>query len=57
MLVQAKAYVSVIDRAHPPSDLMGSQVKFYQTDITVVEDIEKAVEETVAWTQETGGLN
>ncbi|KIK62015.1 hypothetical protein GYMLUDRAFT_165638 [Collybiopsis luxurians FD-317 M1] len=56
MLVQAKAYVSILDRAPPPSELISSQVKFYETDITVVSQIEKAVEETVNWTKQTGAV-
>jgi len=56
MLVHANAYVSILDRAPPPSDIEGPQVKFFQTDITVVSDIEKAVEETVAWTKQTDAL-
>ncbi|KAE9394843.1 3-hydroxyacyl-CoA dehydrogenase [Gymnopus androsaceus JB14] len=47
MLVHANAYVSILDRAPPPSDIEGPQVKFFQTDITIVSDIEKAVEETI----------
>lgn len=54
MLVQANAYVSILDRAPPPSVIEGDQVRFFQTDITLVGAIEKAVEETVAWTKETG---
>jgi len=54
MLVQANAYVAILDRAPPPSVIEGDQVRFFQTDITLVGAIEKAVEETVAWTKETG---
>ncbi|KAJ3813477.1 3-hydroxyacyl-CoA dehydrogenase [Lentinula aff. lateritia] len=54
MLVQAKSYVSILDREPPPSDIIGAQVKFFPTDITVINDIEKAVDETVNWTKQTG---
>ncbi|KAJ3890873.1 3-hydroxy-acyl-CoA-dehydrogenase [Lentinula edodes] len=54
MLVQAKSYISILDREPPPSDIIGAQVKFYPTDITVVNDIEKAVDGTVNWTKQTG---
>ncbi|KAJ4470161.1 3-hydroxyacyl-CoA dehydrogenase [Lentinula aciculospora] len=56
MLIQAKSYVSILDRAPPPSDIIGLQVSFYQMDITVVADIERAVEDTVNWTQQTGAV-
>lgn len=56
MLVHANAYVSILDRAPPPSDIEGPQAKFFQTDITIVSDIEKAVEEAVAWTKQTDAL-
>jgi len=56
MLIQAKAYISILDKSPPPENVIGPQVKFYQTDIAVVADIEKAVEETVAWTTQTGAI-
>jgi len=56
MLVQAQAYVSILDRSPPPDNIVGPQVKFYQIDITIVAEIEKAVEETVAWTKQTGAI-
>ncbi|KAF5384612.1 hypothetical protein D9757_007491 [Collybiopsis confluens] len=57
MLVQSKACVSILDRAPPPSQLSTTpQVKFLETDITVVSQIEKAVEETVNWTKQTGAI-
>ncbi|RDB23573.1 hypothetical protein Hypma_008908 [Hypsizygus marmoreus] len=52
-LLNAKAYVSVVDRSPPPSDLPTSHVKFIQTDITRVEQVEKAVEDTVTWASQT----
>lgn len=33
-----------------------SKVKFYELDITQVEDIVKVVEQVVAWTKETGAF-
>ncbi|KAK7033900.1 hypothetical protein VNI00_012524 [Paramarasmius palmivorus] len=53
-LVEAKAFVSILDRSPPPPDLASSQIRFFQVDITKVDEIEKAVEETVAWAKETG---
>jgi NAD(P)-dependent dehydrogenase (short-subunit alcohol dehydrogenase family) len=44
----------VLDLAEPPSSLPLKRVRFFQTDITKVEDIEKAVEGVVLWANETG---
>jgi NAD(P)-dependent dehydrogenase (short-subunit alcohol dehydrogenase family) len=56
-LLTSDAYVSIVD-LKPPQDpgLSSSRVKFFQTDISKVEDIEKAVEGVVVWTKETGAL-
>lgn len=51
-LLAGKAYVSIVDRAPPPSDL--PCVKYFQTDITQLSEVKDAVEKTVAWTTETG---
>ncbi|THU81237.1 3-hydroxyacyl-CoA dehydrogenase [Dendrothele bispora CBS 962.96] len=53
LLVKLKAYVSILDRVQPPSDLSTSCIKYYETDITSIEDIQRAVDGTVAWTSET----
>ena len=54
-LLTSDGYVSIID-LKPPRDfkLASSSVKFFQTDITKVEEIGKAAGGTVAWTKETG---
>ncbi|KAF9266710.1 3-hydroxy-acyl-CoA-dehydrogenase [Marasmius fiardii PR-910] len=54
-LLEEKAFVSVLDLSSPPKDI-GSlpRVKFFKTDITKVDEIEKAVDGTVEWTQSTG---
>jgi len=53
-LHRAGAYVSVLDLNENKSLLseLGSRVKFFKVDITKVEDIEAAIEGTVAWTSE-----
>ncbi|KAF5342998.1 hypothetical protein D9758_013700 [Tetrapyrgos nigripes] len=53
LFVTHKGYVSVLDVEPPPSDLPSSRVKYFKTDITSVQDIQKAVDGTVAWTNET----
>ncbi|KAJ7173480.1 3-hydroxy-acyl-CoA-dehydrogenase [Mycena filopes] len=53
-LISADAYISILDRSPPPKDLATSRVKFFQTDITEVDQIEKAVNGTVEWTAVTG---
>jgi hypothetical protein len=46
-LLSAGAYVSIIDRAPPPSSLSSHHVKFFKADITILAEIEAAVEATV----------
>ena len=53
-LLKTNAYVSILDRAQPPSDLPTSHVKFFKLDITKLEEIQAAVDGTVAWTLQTG---
>ena len=55
-LLTSHAYILIIDLKPPNKDLKLtlSCVKFFQTDITKVDKIEKAVEGTVAWLKETG---
>ncbi|KAJ7604064.1 3-hydroxyacyl-CoA dehydrogenase [Roridomyces roridus] len=52
-LLAADAYVSILDRTPPPSDLPASRTKFFQIDITKLPDIERAVNGTVEWTAST----
>ncbi|KAJ7498053.1 3-hydroxyacyl-CoA dehydrogenase [Mycena galericulata] len=49
-LISANAYISILDRSPPPAELPTSRVKFFETDITKVEEIERAVDGTVEWT-------
>jgi NAD(P)-dependent dehydrogenase (short-subunit alcohol dehydrogenase family) len=53
-LLTSDAYVSILD-LNPPKDseLDSSRIKFFQTDISNVEEIEKAVDGTVTWTKGT----
>jgi 3-hydroxyacyl-CoA dehydrogenase / 3-hydroxy-2-methylbutyryl-CoA dehydrogenase len=55
-LLASHAFISIVDLKPSPEDseLSSTRVKFFQTDITKVDEIEKAVEGTVAWTKETG---
>lgn len=55
-LLQANAYVAILDLRPPPTSRISdsSRLKFFQTDITKVEDIEKAVDGAVKWTKENG---
>ena len=55
-LLTSHAYILIIDLKPPNKDLKLtlSCVKFFQTDITKVDKIEKAVEGTVAWSMEMG---
>lgn len=55
-LASYNAYISIVDRSPPPTDLPASRVKFFETNITEVDQIERAVESTVAWTKETGAV-
>ncbi|KAJ6485577.1 3-hydroxy-acyl-CoA-dehydrogenase [Mycena sanguinolenta] len=53
-LISADAYISIVDRAPPPADLLSSsKVKYFETDITKVEQIELAVDATIKWTNAT----
>jgi len=54
LLNEPNAYISIIDRSPAPAELLSNpHVKYFQTDITKVDQIERAVEETVNWTKET----
>ncbi|KAL0579499.1 hypothetical protein V5O48_002541, partial [Marasmius crinis-equi] len=54
-LLESNAFVSILDRSPPPTDLSTSErVKFFKIDITHVDEIEKAVDGTVEWTKTTG---
>ncbi|KAJ7066801.1 3-hydroxy-acyl-CoA-dehydrogenase [Mycena belliarum] len=52
-LISANAFVSIVDRSPPPSDLPASRIKFYETDITNLAQIERAVDGTVEWAART----
>lgn len=56
-ILQEKGYVAVLDLKQPDAAAVGptpSKVKFYELDITQVEDIVKVVEQVVSWTKQTG---
>jgi len=54
LLTQPNVYISIIDRSPPPADLLTNpHIKYIHTDITNVDQIERAVEKTVDWTKET----
>ncbi|KAG6896513.1 hypothetical protein C0995_011333, partial [Termitomyces sp. Mi166 len=57
-LLASNAYVSIVDRSPPPASasLPTSHTRYIQTDITDVGQIQKAVDATVQWTQETHAL-
>ncbi|GLB43268.1 putative short-chain dehydrogenases reductases (SDR) family protein [Lyophyllum shimeji] len=54
-LLTSNAFIAILDRSPPPEDanLPSSRVKFLQTDITDLSQIQAAVDATVAWTAET----
>ena len=63
-LVQSKAYVSILDRLRPSwldehdaeSSEALARVLYIKVDVTDVEALEKAVDETVEWTKKTGAM-
>lgn len=53
-LLSSNAFVAILDRSSPPETLTGLQnIKFFQTDITVLDDISAAVDGTMKWTSQT----
>lgn len=55
-LLTSGAYIAILD-LNAPKDSAGldpKRVRFFQIDITKVDEIEKAVDGAVAWTKETG---
>ncbi|KAL1748164.1 hypothetical protein HDZ31DRAFT_30270 [Schizophyllum fasciatum] len=53
-LLKGGAYASVVDLSEPPDEVKASsRLRFYTTDITDVDAIETAVENTAAWAKET----
>lgn len=54
-LLDQKAFVSIIDRATPSIELtLTSNVMFFKTDITNLEEIASGVESTAKWASKTG---
>jgi 3-hydroxyacyl-CoA dehydrogenase / 3-hydroxy-2-methylbutyryl-CoA dehydrogenase len=54
-LISSSAYVAIFDRDPPPPELGTSrQVKYLKVDITELDQIEKAINETLTWKNETG---
>ncbi|PPQ71889.1 hypothetical protein CVT24_006863 [Panaeolus cyanescens] len=53
-LLEQGAYVSILDRSPPPESIKSSpKVKFYETDITVHDQVAAAVNGTVEWVSAT----
>jgi len=54
-LLSSNAFIAILDRTPPPEDanLPTSHTKFFETDITQVDQIQAAVDATVAWAAET----
>ncbi|KAG5716382.1 3-hydroxyacyl-CoA dehydrogenase type-2 [Termitomyces sp. T112] len=54
-LLASNTYISILDRSPPPESvtLPSSHTRYLQTDITDVNQIQKAVDTTVQWTEET----
>ncbi|KAJ7574313.1 3-hydroxyacyl-CoA dehydrogenase [Mycena floridula] len=55
-LLRLDAYVSILDRSPPPETLPSARIRFFEVDITVNEQLEKAVESTLTWTRETDAI-
>lgn len=56
-LLAHSAHISILDLSQPPSDLSpSSSFRFFKTDISNAEEVEKAVEETIKWSKETGAV-
>ena len=56
-ILQEKGYVAILDLKQADATVIGptpSKVKFYELDITQVEDIIKVVEQVISWTKQTG---
>jgi len=56
-ILQEKGYVAILDLKQADATVIGptpSKVKFYELDITQVEDIVKVVEQVISWTKQTG---
>jgi len=56
-ILQQKGYVAILDLKQPAATAIGptpSKVKYYELDITQVEDIVKVVEQVISWTKQTG---
>ena len=59
-ILQEKGYVAILDLRQPDAAAaIGStpnKVKFYELDITLVEDLVEVVKQVVSWTKQTGAL-
>ena len=55
-LLDAEANLSILDLSPPPTDdkFNTKNVRYFKTDITKLDEIQNAVEQTVAWTKESG---
>jgi len=54
-LLTHKAYVAIVDRSPPPETLISSEnVRFFETDITALDQVAAAVKGSVEWASNTG---
>lgn len=53
-LLTSDAYIAILDLKPPQDQLDSKRVRFFQVDITEVDQIAKAVDDVTAWTKETG---
>jgi 3-hydroxyacyl-CoA dehydrogenase / 3-hydroxy-2-methylbutyryl-CoA dehydrogenase len=54
-LISSSAYVAIFDRDSPPPELgVSRHVKYLKVDFTKLEEIEKAINDTLTWKNETG---
>ncbi|KAJ6457426.1 3-hydroxy-acyl-CoA-dehydrogenase [Mycena vitilis] len=55
-LLDAKAWVVILDRAAPQVAFPSDRVLFIRIDITRLDDVARAVTDAVAWTEQTGAI-
>jgi NAD(P)-dependent dehydrogenase (short-subunit alcohol dehydrogenase family) len=58
-ILQKKGYVAILDLQEPDTSAIGpetNKARYWELDVTQVEDIIKVVDEVIAWTKQTGAL-
>jgi 3-hydroxyacyl-CoA dehydrogenase/3-hydroxy-2-methylbutyryl-CoA dehydrogenase len=55
-LVDGNARAVIVDRANPQESFPADRVLFIRTDLTRLEEVARAVADTVAWTEQTGAI-